>query len=334
MYLAQVFGIGLFIGCTSVVANPVAHTGECDHNVDIVFVLDSSGSIGSDGWENMKNYVKKTVQALHEVGTNTQLGLVSFDDSVDEDHVIPLTAHEDKARFLRDLDALDLRGGSTRIDLGMKRALDLFKDDHRPHAHNTVVLLTDGLPDSNTPTLEEIGQWFHDEHIRVIVAGIGDEVDSDGLRSMTLDHSTTHTMYFPVDHIDDIARPQTVDNILEGCNFAYECHATNVKFVTAGDIGKTEHFDVGSFGECADKCNNQNGCFYFTWFNDDHIEKQGRRGPEPPYKRDCHLFTKDHCGYLGSECKQERIDSSLVQVESGSLESCRSTSAIWKKIHQ
>ena len=210
-----------FSGCTSVVANPVAHTGECDHNVDIVFVLDSSGSIGSDGWENMKNYVKKTVQALHEVGTNTQLGLVSFDDSVDEDHVIPLTAHEDKARFLRDLDALDLRGGSTRIDLGMKRALDLFKGDHRPHAHNTVVLLTDGLPDSNTPTLQEIGQWFHDKHIRVIVAGIGDGVDSDGLRSMTLDHSTTHTMYFPVDHINDIARPQTVDNILEGCNFAY-----------------------------------------------------------------------------------------------------------------
>merc|ERR1711862_852526 len=129
------------------------------------------------------------------------------------------------------------------------------------------------------PTLEEIGNWFHDEHIRVIVAGIGDEVDSDGLRSMTLDHSTTHTMYFPVDHIDEIARPQAVDNILEGCNFAYECH-------------------------------NHNGCFYFTWFNDDHIEKQGRRGAEPPYKRDCHLFTKDHCGYLGSECKQERIDSS------------------------
>merc|ERR1711982_280378 len=147
---------------------------------------------------------------------------------------------------------------------------------------------TDGLPDSNTPTLEEIGQWFHDKHIRVIVAGIGDGVDSDGLRSMTLDHSKTHTMYFPVDHINDIARPQTVDNILEGCNFAYECHATNVKFVTAGDIGKTERYDIGSFGECADECNNHNE-------------------------------------------KQERIDSSLVQVEPGSLESCTFSKAIWNK---
>merc|ERR1712038_1642003 len=133
MYLAQILCLGLFIGCTSVKANPIQHYEKCDHNADIVFVLDSSSSIGHH-WPKMKEYVKKTVDALHIYGTHTHLGLVSFSSSVDEHHVIKLTAHEEKDQFFQDLDALPLRRGSTRIDLGMKRALDLFKEDNRPHA--------------------------------------------------------------------------------------------------------------------------------------------------------------------------------------------------------
>ena len=128
--------------------------GYCEHNADIIFVLDSSGS-ESGFWTQIKDWVKKTVHGLHNVGLRTEVGLVSFDDHVDRSHEIPLTAHEDKAQFFRDLDNLPFLGGGTRIDLGMKEALEMFKA-RRTHAHATVVLLTDGQG-SNVP-LRTVGK--------------------------------------------------------------------------------------------------------------------------------------------------------------------------------
>jgi len=319
MYFAQILCLGLFIGCTSVAANAI-HRAECNHNADIVFVMDSSGSILPEHWEKMKRYVKLTVKALHDVGATAHLGLVSFDHAVDDNHVIPLTSHENKDQFLQELEVLPLRGGGTNIDLGMKRALDLFEDDHRPHAHNTVVLLTDGNG-SGVP-LKTVGQWFHDEHIRIVVAAIGDGVDEAGLKSMTLDESKTHEKYFPINHIQEITSKKTLDSLLEGCNFAYDCHAGNVQFLYNGQ--GVEYDTATSFKDCATKCKNRNGCRYFTWFGPNYDET-GRR--QDPRKLECYLYTEEHCGYYGSTCTQARI----IGAESGSIQSCLDPT-IWPKL--
>ena len=128
--------------------------GYCEHNADIIFVLDSSGS-ESGFWTQIKDWVKKTVNGLHNIGLRSEIGLVAFDDQADKSHEIQLTAHEDRARFLRDVDNLPFLGGGTRIDLGMKEALEMFKA-RRTNAHATVVLLTDGQG-SNVP-LRTVGK--------------------------------------------------------------------------------------------------------------------------------------------------------------------------------
>ena len=66
----------------------------CSHKVDIVFVLDSSGS-EKNFWDTIKEWVEKTLDALHDVGHDTQVGVVVFDDHIDVSHEIYLETHID-----------------------------------------------------------------------------------------------------------------------------------------------------------------------------------------------------------------------------------------------
>jgi len=273
----------------------------------------------------MKGYVKETVNKLHNIGFDTQLGLVSFDDTIDEDHVISLVAHENSHQFLRDLEVLPLKAGGTRIDLGMKRALDMFEADKRNYAHGTVVLLTDG--NGSAEPHERVGDWFHNKALRVIVVGIGDDVDEVSLKKMTNDQSNSHDHYFEVAHAKHISDNQVIDSILEGCNFAFDCHSSNTELHQNGGHRIEPKIDVRSFADCARHCHDQNAqkkaegkpdeaCHYFSYWTSRFNDTASMRGP---YKKDCALHTEDHCGKYGSLCTQSRVEG----VESGSLSSCR-----------
>ena len=210
----------------------------CSHKVDVVFVLDSSGS-ESHHWGTIKEWVEKTLDALHDVGHDTQAGVVIFDDHIDVSHEILLEQHINGAALKKKIHDLPFQGrlskalklpfytffagGGTRIDLGMERALDLFhhKNGRRPNAHASVVLFTDGQG-SNKP-LKEVAQPFHDEQIRVMVVGIGSGIKESDLRSMTKNHgvsTSTHDHFFHAKDISHLASQKFIDNSIEGCNFA------------------------------------------------------------------------------------------------------------------
>jgi len=297
--------------------------GYCEHKADIIFVLDSSGS-ESGFWTQIKDWVKKTVNGLHNIGLKSEIGLVAFDDDVDKSHEIQLTAHEDRARFLRDVDNLPFMGGGTRIDLGMKEALEMFKA-RRTNAHATVVLLTDGQG-SNVP-LRTVGNWFHAENIRVIVVGIGSGVNPNDLKTMCKNNgqsSETHDHYFDAANIDELVSARFIENSIEGCNFATDCHSMDTKLL-GGIIGEGIP-NVAGFKECARECQKQHNqvtregrpqaaCHYFTYYDDRFVRPSTRSNN---WRKDCELHSQDHCGFYGSHCQQKEV----VGVESGSLTSC------------
>ena len=81
----------------------------CSHKVDIVFVLDSSGS-EKNFWDTIKEWVEKTVDALHDVGHDTQVGVVVFDDHIDVSHEIYLETHTDGASLKQKIHNLPFLG--------------------------------------------------------------------------------------------------------------------------------------------------------------------------------------------------------------------------------
>lgn len=81
----------------------------CSHKVDVVFVLDSSGS-EKNFWDTIKEWVEKTVDALHDVGHDTQVGVVIFDDHLDQSHEIYLEQHLDGAALKEKIHDLPFLG--------------------------------------------------------------------------------------------------------------------------------------------------------------------------------------------------------------------------------
>ena len=50
-----------------------------DCNIDVVFVLDKSGSIG-DGWKDILNFLISSANMIGQRSSNSHVGLVVFND--------------------------------------------------------------------------------------------------------------------------------------------------------------------------------------------------------------------------------------------------------------
>ena len=88
----------------------------CSHKLDLVFVLDSSGS-EKKFWGTIKEWVEKTIDALFDVGHDTQVGVVVFDDHIDVSHEIYLESHMDGATLRQKVHDLPFSGERTLIKL-------------------------------------------------------------------------------------------------------------------------------------------------------------------------------------------------------------------------
>lgn len=75
---------------------------KCAKKADIVFVVDSSGSIGKKHFQKVRNFLVDVVNGLGRIGANhIQVGLVKFATSVHE--IIKLNSYNNKKDLIRKL---------------------------------------------------------------------------------------------------------------------------------------------------------------------------------------------------------------------------------------
>lgn len=122
--------------CTAVIAvevapepddttGPLTSTADivtCDHPADLLFLLDDSGSIGSQAnWKLMTGFVAQIVEKFN-IGpriVDTRVGLTLFSDRAET--VIRPNDHFDKDNLLAEINGLGWRrGGKTRVKRGLK----------------------------------------------------------------------------------------------------------------------------------------------------------------------------------------------------------------------
>jgi predicted ribosomally synthesized peptide with SipW-like signal peptide len=105
--------------------------------VDVMLVLDKSGSIGSGTKaQNLKTGAKALVDAL---GPTDQVGLVTFNTSADQ----PADLGTSKSQVKSDIDAIS-NGGSTDIAAGISKAQTELANEGRTDADPVIVVLTNG----------------------------------------------------------------------------------------------------------------------------------------------------------------------------------------------
>lgn len=158
---------------------------QCSSPLDIVFVLDSSASIGELSYEKMKDFVKtvansfiigpgKAFTAVIQYGTNATTA-------------IRFTDYMNNTDFNTAVDALPYLRGVTRIDKALQLALSELLTERsgaRAGVAKVLILLTDGQQ-SQAPDgvdLQKAARPLFSAGVRVFAVGIGTEIEENELQ--------------------------------------------------------------------------------------------------------------------------------------------------------
>jgi predicted ribosomally synthesized peptide with SipW-like signal peptide len=132
----------------------VYEPGGSSGDVDVVLVIDNSGSMGNPDVNSGSKLANAKAGArffVDAVGGTTQVGVVSFDTAADEELVLtPVSGNETTIK-----NAIDTipGGGNTNIEDGIETGQDVLTGTNaRSGAAKIMILLSDGQPTEGTPT--------------------------------------------------------------------------------------------------------------------------------------------------------------------------------------
>ncbi len=159
------------------------------HSFDIVFVVDTSGSMKGSRIVTVKKAVNSFIDAMEP---DDEAALVSF-----------TTYAYIKSRFTKNL--ADLKrtvnnlttGGGTLVDIGLQKALELFQD-HSCDNRKIVVLLCDGEVNYVQSTIDE----YIKENIQIYAINLQNEESHTELQKMA---DQTNGRYYYVDTVDELS---------------------------------------------------------------------------------------------------------------------------------
>ena len=135
----------------------------CKNILDIIFVLDESGSVGLTNFDLMKSFLSRLVAAFDIDRGNTRVGLVAYSDDIGES--FNLSDHSTVSSVQSAVTSLSYSGGLTQTDYALEyvRETMLTSDaGDRDKASNVVVVFTDGRSTDSSATKVSIQVWHND----------------------------------------------------------------------------------------------------------------------------------------------------------------------------
>ena len=143
---------------------------------DVVFLVDSSTSVGRDGFDKEKNFVKSLAKYLNVSPGKSRAAVITYSDTART--VLTFTGFQTERDFNQKLDDEPWIGGTRRIDRALEAASTLLSQA-RGKAPKIVVLITGGSQsggDDGTP-LGIAGQPLKDMGAKTIIVTVGSEAD-------------------------------------------------------------------------------------------------------------------------------------------------------------
>lgn len=157
-------------------------------NKNLVFVLDSSGSMSGKKISQAKEAVRFIIHHLDE---KDRFSIVDFDDGVEMfASQMVVAGPENKQKALDFVKEIEDSGG-TNINEALLRALQMVEPGERPHY---ILFLTDGLPTVGiTDTVEILKNITEANKVRsrLFVFGVGYDVNTELLDSLAIENRGT-----------------------------------------------------------------------------------------------------------------------------------------------
>ncbi|XP_013404302.1 von Willebrand factor A domain-containing protein 2 [Lingula anatina] len=161
---------------------------KCDIlRADLVFVLDSSGSVGASNFQQMLTFVQNVVNSM-EVGLDKiRVGLIKYSSSslIEFD----LNDYTNNASVIQRIGNVNYIGGGTATHLGLSSLVNVMKSSGRQNVTGTPqigIVITDGRSNSK-PLTVQYAERVHENDIIVFAVGVTTGIDYSELQSIASD---------------------------------------------------------------------------------------------------------------------------------------------------
>ncbi|CAG5110512.1 Oidioi.mRNA.OKI2018_I69.chr2.g4910.t1.cds [Oikopleura dioica] len=165
--------VGTFYDAADEIAVEV--DGSClDKEMDLVFVVDESGSVGPYNFELTKDFILHLTHCLDISAEHARVSVITY-ASVEH---IDFNLHDYTNRNFSDvISSLTFSDGGTATYSGLDKALEVFKnspDSTRTKTRNVLITITDGASNNNVLTCEAAERLKNDPlNIQSIAIGVG-----------------------------------------------------------------------------------------------------------------------------------------------------------------
>lgn len=162
--------------------------------IDLVFVIDESGSIGGQNFNQALNFLAQLTSSLNIGPSNSQshVGMVEFDTN---GHVLFYLNHYLSNNGVRNaILGAPYSGGGTNIAAGMNTAINQVftsSSGDRPGVKNIMIVMADGQDTSNVRAAQQAAQH---KGITIYAIGVGPDVDMQELILVTGSASRVFTI--------------------------------------------------------------------------------------------------------------------------------------------
>ena len=152
--------------------------------MDLVFLLDSSGSIRAYNFESIKEFVIDITDGL-DIGPNdTQVAVISYSDFARTE--FHLDQYDNKDALHEAVSSIIYMASGTATHLGLQAVLDEFNNFSRPMEEGfprVAFVLTDGVSNSFNATVRAAME-LHMANIEVYAVAFGNNVNYDELSAI------------------------------------------------------------------------------------------------------------------------------------------------------
>ncbi|XP_072365177.1 collagen, type XXVIII, alpha 1a [Scyliorhinus torazame] len=138
--------------------------------LELVFVIDSSESVGPENFEIVKEFVGALIDRISESSEATRIGVILY--SLEAQIITHLWQGAALENVKRAIQGMQYLGEGTYTGTAMKMANQVFRSA-RKDVHKLAIVITDGQTDKRDPThLEMAVMEAHSVHTEVFVIGI------------------------------------------------------------------------------------------------------------------------------------------------------------------
>jgi len=170
--------------------------GVCNKQLEVAFLLDTSGSVKLPNWLKTVEFTNKLVGDFIVGANKIHVGVVTFSSSPRLLFRLSNSQYWSNAAAQKKISSARYTKGGTRIDLGLnylRQNIFCSSCGVRKNVPRAVLVVTDGINNVRN-VVAPAAKRLSNENVHIVALGVGPNVPIEMLRSMTKDDSDVFTI--------------------------------------------------------------------------------------------------------------------------------------------